>query len=69
MKELAYTSGGFRKYGQQAWAQPGRSTATGAAKELWRSLIEYLDDPKAPAIGTRLHLVRGSQNVNSQDAH
>ncbi|KAH7983231.1 hypothetical protein HPB52_010330 [Rhipicephalus sanguineus] len=53
----------------QAWAQPGRSIAAAAAKELWRSLLEYLDDPKAPAIGTRLRLGRDGQNVNSQDAH
>ncbi|KAH6921959.1 hypothetical protein HPB50_006907 [Hyalomma asiaticum] len=52
----------------QAWAQPGRITGA-AANELWRSLLEYLDDPKAPAIGTRLRLGRDSQNVNSRDAH
>ncbi|KAH7939296.1 hypothetical protein HPB52_010213 [Rhipicephalus sanguineus] len=53
----------------EARAQPGRSTATAAAKELWPSLLEYLDDPKAPAIGNRLRLRRDSENVNSQDAH
>ncbi|KAH7985039.1 hypothetical protein HPB52_024349 [Rhipicephalus sanguineus] len=53
----------------QAWAQSVRNTATAAAKELWRSLLEYLDDPKAPAIGTRLRLRRESENVISQDAH
>ncbi|KAH7939306.1 hypothetical protein HPB52_010528 [Rhipicephalus sanguineus] len=52
-----------------AWAQSVRNTATAAAKELWRSLLEYLDDPKAPAIGTRLRLRRESENVISQDAH
>ncbi|KAH6924969.1 hypothetical protein HPB50_027040 [Hyalomma asiaticum] len=52
----------------QAWAQPGRITGA-AANELWRSLLEYLDDPKAPAVGTRLRLGRDSQNVNSRDAH
>ncbi|KAH6927993.1 hypothetical protein HPB50_010349 [Hyalomma asiaticum] len=52
----------------QAWAQPGRFTSA-AANELWRSLLEYLDDPKAPAVGTRLRLGRDSQNVNSRDAH
>ncbi|KAH6932714.1 hypothetical protein HPB50_008910 [Hyalomma asiaticum] len=52
----------------QAWAQHGRITGA-AANELWRSLLEYLDDPKASAVGTRLRLGRDSQNVNSRDAH
>lgn len=52
----------------QAWAQPGRITGA-AANELWRSLLEYLDDPKAPAVGTRLRFGRDSQNVSSRDAH
>ncbi|KAH6927980.1 hypothetical protein HPB50_010210 [Hyalomma asiaticum] len=52
----------------KAWAQPGCITGA-AANELWRSLLEYLDDPKAPAVGTRLRLGRDSQNVNSRDAH
>ncbi|KAH7939579.1 hypothetical protein HPB52_014135 [Rhipicephalus sanguineus] len=49
----------------RAWAQPGRSTTTAAAKDLWRSELEYLDEPKAPAIGIRRRLGRDSQNVNS----
>lgn len=38
-----------------------------AANELWRSLLEYVDDPKAPAVGPRLSLQRDSQNVRSQE--
>ncbi|KAH7951499.1 hypothetical protein HPB52_009969 [Rhipicephalus sanguineus] len=54
----------------QAWALPGGSTAA-TVNELWRSLLEYLDDPKAPAFVSRLRLGRDSdsQNVSSQDAH
>ncbi|KAH7982450.1 hypothetical protein HPB52_005087 [Rhipicephalus sanguineus] len=40
-----------------------------AANELWRSLLEYLTDPEAPAIGIRLHVGRDSQSIRSQDAH
>ncbi|KAL3227672.1 hypothetical protein MRX96_024039 [Rhipicephalus microplus] len=52
----------------QAWAQPLHITGA-AANELWRSLLVYLDDPKALSVGTRLRLGRDSQNVHSRDAH
>ncbi|KAG0439041.1 hypothetical protein HPB47_016776, partial [Ixodes persulcatus] len=53
-RTLATIQQGFRPTLLHAWACLDPSSPEATPIELWRSLLEYLLDPAAPPVGTRL---------------
>ncbi|KAG0422118.1 hypothetical protein HPB47_002040, partial [Ixodes persulcatus] len=45
---------GIRPTSLHAWACPGHPTTSAAAMELWKSLLDLLQDTEASAVGARL---------------